>query len=408
MLKISANVYFPIFSERRCLNPYMPGMPALSTFRNNSSTSEMKKKATVNVFRTATAVATKSVPPPPPTPPPYEPLPPAECTNNVQQLSSIENSTTIQPEPSSQSPDITMTEETIEEKSPENVQESEKTPEIPNEAQRKPWVESEESKAKPNMSYAGLIALALDSLPEKRGKIQHIYQYLSDRFPYFRESETLQWQNSIRHNLSIHKDIFLKGAKEGKGSLWRLSPDIDKNYVIKKKSFRDEYNAPKLTDVACKEKENKTLKESKDDKKQTEEPTVTKVVQKAKPSTQSLEDFLEINTGDSQDKSIPLMSALTSERPKQPASILTPPLTSSTSSVSKPKKSVSISNKASVLTYEKEKPCFGSIDYYEQYDPEVVTQNGHAVITTEVFTIYYIYYFYEDLRNSFFASYFLP
>ena len=79
---------------------------------------------------------------------------------------------------------------------------------------------------KPSMSYAQLIAGAINNAPEKALVLSDIYKAISANYPYY-ALESQGWQNSIRHNLTLNN--FIKAKKSGLadkcGKYWKLSED---------------------------------------------------------------------------------------------------------------------------------------------------------------------------------------
>ncbi|BGO99888.1 Proteophosphoglycan ppg4 [Rhodotorula toruloides ATCC 204091] len=87
--------------------------------------------------------------------------------------------------------------------------------------------------AKPPYTYASLIAQAIDSSPAKKLTLHEIYDWVTDKWPYFLENQK-GWQNSIRHNLTPTRG-FLKVVREkddlsGKGSFWEIDPTQMSNF----------------------------------------------------------------------------------------------------------------------------------------------------------------------------------
>ena len=73
---------------------------------------------------------------------------------------------------------------------------------------------------KPDLSYAALIGQAILSSEEHRLSLQHIYEWISKVYPYYKRTDQI-WMNSIRHVLST-SIVFRKVQRGQNKSLWAI------------------------------------------------------------------------------------------------------------------------------------------------------------------------------------------
>ncbi|KAK2873312.1 hypothetical protein FQN49_002445, partial [Arthroderma sp. PD_2] len=97
----------------------------------------------------------------------------------------------------------------------------------------------EDDGSKPPYSYAILIGMAILRATNRRLTLAQIYKWISDNFAFYRAGD-FGWQNSIRHNLSLHK-AFIKQERPkddpGKGHYWVIEPGMEAQF-LKDKPFR--------------------------------------------------------------------------------------------------------------------------------------------------------------------------
>ncbi|KAK2749160.1 hypothetical protein FQN57_006775 [Myotisia sp. PD_48] len=97
----------------------------------------------------------------------------------------------------------------------------------------------EDDGSKPPYSYATLIGMAILRAPNRRLTLSQIYKWISDSFDFYGSGD-FGWQNSIRHNLSLHK-AFVKQERPkddpGKGHYWVIEAGMESQF-IKDRSLR--------------------------------------------------------------------------------------------------------------------------------------------------------------------------
>ncbi|RDA86718.1 hypothetical protein CP532_4214 [Ophiocordyceps camponoti-leonardi (nom. inval.)] len=90
--------------------------------------------------------------------------------------------------------------------------------------------------AKPPHSYAQLIGMAILRSPLRRLTLAQIYKWISDNYSFYSPNDA-GWQNSIRHNLSLHKNFNkIERPKDdpGKGNYWGIEPGTEHQFLKEK------------------------------------------------------------------------------------------------------------------------------------------------------------------------------
>ncbi|KAI6785766.1 meiosis-specific transcription factor mei4 [Emericellopsis cladophorae] len=101
---------------------------------------------------------------------------------------------------------------------------------------------------KPPLSYAQLIGTAILRSPNRRLTLNQIYTWISDTYTFYNIKET-GWQNSIRHNLSLHKGFEkVERPKEdpGKGHYWMIVPGCESEFLRRKPARKGTQSAENL------------------------------------------------------------------------------------------------------------------------------------------------------------------
>ena len=91
---------------------------------------------------------------------------------------------------------------------------------------------------KPPHSYAQLIGMAILRSPMRRLTLAQIYKWISDNYSFYNPNDA-GWQNSIRHNLSLHKNfIKIERPKDdpGKGNYWGIEPGTEFQFLKEKQT----------------------------------------------------------------------------------------------------------------------------------------------------------------------------
>jgi forkhead transcription factor HCM1 len=101
---------------------------------------------------------------------------------------------------------------------------------------------------KPLQSYATLIGMAILRSPNRRLTLSQIYKWISDTYRFYNPNDA-GWQNSIRHNLSLHKEfIKVERPKDdpGKGHYWTIQEGMEVLFLNQKPTRKSATTAENL------------------------------------------------------------------------------------------------------------------------------------------------------------------
>ncbi len=59
-------------------------------------------------------------------------------------------------------------------------------------------------------TYPELISMAINNAPGKKSKVNEIYEFIMENFPYYQQENIPGWKNSTSHTLTMNK-CFKKG-----------------------------------------------------------------------------------------------------------------------------------------------------------------------------------------------------
>ncbi|KAI3647709.1 hypothetical protein MP228_007930 [Amoeboaphelidium protococcarum] len=77
---------------------------------------------------------------------------------------------------------------------------------------------------RPPFSYAGMVAQAIILSQDCKLTLKDIYAWINTTYPHYQFNEG-NWQNSVRHNLSLNPSFIRVPKESGKGAYWTLSED---------------------------------------------------------------------------------------------------------------------------------------------------------------------------------------
>ena len=219
---------------------------------------------------------------------------------------------------------------------------------------------------------SSLIALAIQNSPDQKLTLGEIYSSIMKTFPYYRRVEKTGWQNSIRHNLSIHKAFVRKGESGGRtGGYWTIDPNMSVGSFKKIRRVGKQTTSTTKVQETSNQVSTQTNESFWEPDPDTFEDAPTSNVETAKPTTssinvtsnidrrKSIEEFLQMGFGRTPEKGkVKILSAL--DIPSTQVVVATKSFPNS--STSELQKAMAVDE-----SVDKNRPPFmGSVDYYEQ------------------------------------------
>ena len=232
---------------------------------------------------------------------------------------------------------------------------------------------------RPNMSYSSLIAMAIQNSPEQKLTLGEIYASIMNTFPYYQRVDKTGWQNSIRHNLSLHKAFIRQGDCGGRtGAHWTIDPKIsfgsfkkirrvDRQQQSSKQSDLSNQVSTQTLDSSFWQPDPDTFVDNTSSGEATPKSAVKTNVQYSQDRRQSIEEFLEMGLGRSTERrKVKILSAL--DMPQQSGTSNSVVVATKSVAVAQPQSELqkAMTVEDNEVNESSRPPFMGSVEFYEQ------------------------------------------
>jgi hypothetical protein len=231
---------------------------------------------------------------------------------------------------------------------------------------------------RPNMSYSSLIAMAIQNSPEQKLTLGEIYTSIMNTFPYYQRVDKTGWQNSIRHNLSLHKAFIRQGDCGGRtGAYWTIDPKIsfgsfkkirrvDRQQGSKQSDLSNQVSTQTL-DSSFWQPDPDTFIDNTSSGEATPKSVVKAKVEYTQDRRQSIEEFLEMGLSQSSDRrKVKILSAL--DMPQQSGTSNAVVVATKSVVVTQPQSELqkAMTVEDNEINESSRPPFMGSVEFYEQ------------------------------------------